>query len=64
MARCWNGEISVMELGDSEGRSRVSNVECLGLGTHGCPEFVSVDDSFEPNSGNDIKMTCAIKLEE
>lgn len=53
-----------MELGDSEVSSRVSNTECPELGTQGCPEFVLVDDSFEPNSGNDIKMTCAIKLEE
>lgn len=53
-----------MELGDSEVSSRLSNLECPGLGTHGCPEFVLVDDSFEPNSGNDIKTTCAIQLEE
>lgn len=53
-----------MALGDSEVSSRVSNMECPGLGTHGGPEFLLVDDSFEPNSGNDIKMTCAIKLEE
>lgn len=39
-------------------------MEGWGLGPHACPKFVLADDSFELNYGNDIKMICAIQLEE
>lgn len=53
-----------VELGDTEVSGTVSNKWGLRPGPHGCLELVLADDSFELNSGNDIKTICARKLEE